>query len=267
MNIDLTNQTILVTGAAGTGVGSGVCQAIAACGGRLIINDLDQEKVEAATRQYPEALGIAGDISQADQVAHLFSTAHRQGIVIHGLVNNAGVGLRKKVHRVDESEFDTLYNIDVKGGWLMARAFVNQLREHQAVGHIVNISSVHAQQSVPRYAVYASAKAAVEGLTRGMAIDLGSLGIRCNAVAPGFVNSEQNEAAIASWTNQPQAWVEEHRSQYQNLAHDILAIDCGHAVAFLLSDLSRSITGQTLTVDAGSTNLLYANQFIPESKS
>lgn len=266
LQVDFTGKRYLITGGAGVGVGAGVCEAIAACGGQLIINDLDVEKTKRAAQKYPDAIAAPGDVSNPKEVDRIFATIKEQHGIVHGLVNNAGVGLRKKAHKAEVSEFDQLYSIDIKGVWLMAKAFANQLIEHNEVGHLVNISSVHAHKTTSKHAIYASAKSAVEGLTRGMSVELGELGIRCNAVAPGYIDSEQNRDAVASWANDPRQWEKEQKEEYQSLNHLINARDCGNAVIFLLSDLARSITGQTIVVDAGFTNLLYSNSFISDKK-
>ncbi len=266
LQIDFSNKKYLVTGGAGNGVGAGVCEAIAACGGQLLINDIDAEKAKMAADNYPNAFAVPGDISNPEDVKNIFATLAKEHGVIHGLVNNAGIGLRKKAHLVDESEFDHLYNIDVKGVWMMAKAFVNQLAGQHVTGHIVNISSIHAHCSLSKYAIYASAKSAVEGLTRGMSIELGELGIRCNAVAPGYVDSQNNWASASSWTDDPEAFFKEQNNEYQSLRQPIYARDCGNAVVFLLSDLARSITGQTILIDAGSSNQIHANSFIQDKQ-
>ncbi len=266
LQIDFSDKKYLVTGGAGTGVGAGVCEAIAACGGQLLINDIDVEKAKMAANNYPNAFAVPGDISDPEDVKSIFAAIAKEHGIIHGLVNNAGIGLRKEAHLMDESEFDHLYNIDVKGVWMMAKAFVNQLIGQHVIGHIVNISSVHAHNSLAKYAIYASAKSAVEGLTRGMSIELGEMGIRCNAVAPGYVDSQHNWASASSWTDNPEAFFEEQNNEYQSLRQPIYARDCGNATVFLLSDLARSITGQTIIVDAGSTNQIHANSFIQDKK-
>ncbi|MBM1105056.1 SDR family oxidoreductase [Aurantibacter crassamenti] len=266
LKIDLSNKKFLISGGAGTGVGSGICQAIAACGGQILLNDINFEKAKEAAKEYPNAFPVPGDISNQKEVEQIFKSIKSEHGVIHGLVNNAGVGLRKEAHLAEESDFDKLYNIDVKGVWMMAKAFVNQLIFNNIKGHIVNVSSVHAHETLSKYAIYASAKSAVEGLTRGMSIELGELGIRCNAIAPGYVDSIQNYEAAVSWTDNPESFFEDQRNEYQSLRHAINARDCGNITVFLLSDLARSITGQTIIVDAGLTNLLHANSFIQDKK-
>ena len=110
---------------------------------------------------------------------------------------------------------------------------------------------------MPRYAIYAGAKAAVEGLTRGMAVELGPHGIRCNAIAPGYVHAEQNLALISTFSADPEAWVDRHTNLEQVLPRLIEPVDCGWSAVFLLSEMSRCVTGQTLVVDAGLTTSLY----------
>ncbi|HUF11284.1 MAG TPA: SDR family oxidoreductase [Rhodothermales bacterium] len=260
--LTLDGKNILVTGGGGYGVGAGVCQAVAEAGGRLIINELDLDVAQSAADKYPGAIAIEGDVSKSEQVNRMFTTLVRQCGVLHGLVNNAGVGLNKPAHEATEEEFDRIYAIDVRGLWLVSKAFIKQLVGAKQVGHIVNIASVHAHSTNPGYAIYASAKSAVAGLTKGMALDLGKYKIRVNAVAPGYVHSEQGMGIIAQWADDAEAWIDNYRRNCQALPYLIDAVDCGYAVAFLLSDLSRSITGQTIYVDAGATSMVFGNDVI-----
>lgn len=265
IRINLENQCILVTGGAGNGVGAGVCQVLAKCGTHLVINDLSQKEAKKAAALYPKALGIAADISQPLEVEKLFKKATKQIGPITGLVNNAGVGLCQMIHQTTEEEFDRVYQTNIRGLWLCSRMFVKQLLSNKMPGNIVNISSVHAHSTQSGYSVYASAKSAVSGLTRGLAVELGKEKIRVNAVAPGLVRAEQNEALLLNLTDDPKGWLESHAEHQQALNHEITNDDCGNAVAFLLSDLSRSITGQTLYVDNGMTCMLYNRDFVEKN--
>jgi NAD(P)-dependent dehydrogenase (short-subunit alcohol dehydrogenase family) len=251
--MELKGKNILVTGGGGYGVGDGVCQVLTACGARLVINEKDEEKAAVAARKYPGALTVAADIGNAREVEAMFAYLERECGVLHGLVNNAGIGLSRPAHEAGEEDFDRLYGIDVRGVWLASRLFAAQLLKAGVTGNIVNVSSVHARATIPGYAIYASAKAAVEGLTRGMAVELGPRNIRVNAIAPGYVHAEQNYALIRSWTEDPERWVEEYIFREQVIHRMIEPEDCGNAVAFLLSERSRCITGQTLYIDGGTT--------------
>ncbi len=259
--IDLNNKKILVTGAGGVGVGAGVCQALEQFGANIILNEISLEKANAAANNYKNAIPIAADIGDSVQVAGMFEQIKQEVGVIDGLVNNAGVGLSKQAHLASEQEFNRLYNIDIKGVWQVSKLFVNQLLEANRPGSIVNISSVNALATMSRYAIYASAKAAVEGLTMGMAVELGSHNIRVNAIGPGLVQAEQNVDLVKTWSDDPEKWLKDFPLDQQAILEDIKPIECGNAVAFLLSDLSSAITGQTLYVDKGTTSLIFNRKF------
>ena len=264
--LDLSGKNILVTGGGGVGVGAGVCQALTNFGAKVILNEINFELADIAAKKYSNATPVTADISKGDQVAAMFAEIKEKIGLIHGLVNNAGVGLAKLAHEASEEDFDGLYNVDIKGVWQVSKAFVNQLLEANETGSIVNISSVNAHSTMSRYAIYASAKAAVEGLTRGMAVELGPNNIRVNAVGPGYVHADQNYDLIKTWSDDPEQWTRDFIKDQQVLLYDIEPEDCGNAVAFLHSDLSRAITGQTIYVDNGSTSLLF-NRFSTEYKN
>ena len=251
--MNLKDKNILVTGGAGYGVASGICKALSESGARLIINEKNEEKIDEALKAYPAAISAIGDISKHADVEAIFNRLEKEVGLIHGLVNNAGIGLSKPFHEATEEEFDNLYDVDVKGVWMMSKFFVKQLLKNNSVGSIVNVSSVHARSTILRYAIYASAKSAVEGLTRGMAVELGKHDIRVNAIAPGYVHAEQNYDLLRTWTSDPEQWVRDYIENEQVIHRAIKAEDCGYTAAFLLSDLSRSITGQTIYVDNGDT--------------
>lgn len=261
MQIDLKGKNILVTGGAGDGLGQGICEAIDQSGGRVIVNDLNLEFAQKAALKYKNAFAVEGDISKVDDVNLMFDKIKDELGLVHGIVNNAGIGLGKNAQDASEEEFNRLYDVDVKGIWIVSRAFVKQLLESKEVGNIVNISSVQAFATMHRMALYAGAKSAVNGLTRGLAVELGQHNIRCNAVAPGLVISEQTHNIVGRMVKDPAKWIEDHKSDHQCLNFFSSARDCGNVVAFLLSELSRSITGQTIQVDNGTTNLLYNNEY------
>jgi NAD(P)-dependent dehydrogenase (short-subunit alcohol dehydrogenase family) len=262
LKMDLSNKNIIVTGAAGFGVGFGVASALSKLGACVIVNALTLKEAEEAAAKLPNAIPVAADITNAEEVEAMFETLSRQVGIIHGLVNNAGIGLSKEAHKVSEDEFDNLYDVDVKAVWRLSKLFANQLIKNDCEGSIVNISSVHACATISKYAIYASAKSAVEGLTRGMAVELGKHKIRVNAVAPGYVHAEQNLELIKTFADDPELWVEKHTKDYQSLPFEINAEDCGNVVGFLLSELSRVVTGQVIYADNGTTSMLYNNSFI-----
>lgn len=260
MKIDLTGRNILVTGGGGVGVGSGVCKSLSKAGATVIINELELDKAEAAIEGYPGSVAIAADIGDESAVEAMFERLGSTVGTIHGVVNNAGVGLSKVAHEVSQDEFQRLYDIDLKGVWLVSRQFVKQLPAG-VNGGIVNISSIHAHSTMSKYAIYSSAKSAVEGLTRGMAVELGPQNIRVNAVAPGYVHAEQNYDLIKTWTDDPEQWVKDFVKDYQVQDAAVEPEDCGNVAAFLMSDLAKAVTGQLIRVDNGTTSLLFGRNF------
>jgi len=255
--MNLQGKKILVTGGGGTGVGKGICDVLSSYNATLIINERKFVDAKLAAKNYPGAIPVAGDIGIIKSVNEMFRVIRDKAGVLDGLVNNAGVGLSKPAHEATDEEFDRLFNIDIKGVWQVSKAFVKQLLNAQQPGNIVNISSVHAHSSMSRYALYSSVKSAVEGLTRGMAVELGPFNIRVNAIGPGYVHSKQNYDLIRTWSDDPEKWVNDYITDQQVLYRKIEPEDCGNVAAFLLSDLSRSVTGQIIYVDNGTTSMLY----------
>lgn len=260
--MDLSKSNILVTGAAGTGVGFGVCQALEEAGATILINDIDAKKIENAVAQFKNAFGYKADLTKVEEVERMFDKIKAEIGLVHGLVNNAGVGLNKAVHEITEEEYDNLFDVNMKAVWRVTKYFTKQLLEQNMTGNIVNVSSVHAFASQPNYSTYASSKNAVEGFTRAIAYELGEYNIRCNAIAPGYVHAEQNLGLISQWSDDPHQWVDDFIKNQQVLHHFVEPIDCGRTAVFLLSDLSRSITGQTIYVDAGKTIMLFNKDYI-----
>lgn len=259
--IDLKGHRVLITGGAGEGVGSGICQALYHGGATIVINDINRESLNRAAEKYPGALTIQADLENPEEVDMMFSRINEFCQGITGLVNNAGIGLSKVAHEASESEFAHLYSVNVQAVWRLSRIFVNECLRRNERGNIVNISSVHAHSTQSRYAIYASAKNAIVGLTRGMACEIGPLGFRVNAVGPGYVHAEQNYDLIKTWAADPHQWVQDFLTNHQVLSHEISAVDIGNTVAFLLSDLARSITGQNIYVDNGTTSLIFNRNF------
>lgn len=253
-------QVVIVTGAGGHGVGSGVCDALAERGARLVLNDVDERAVHAAAERYPDAIAVAADLRTAEGVTHVLDVAIAHYGEVDALVNNAGVGLSLPAHLAEEADFDRLFSLNIRGLWLASRAFAQHRIERGGGGAIVNISSVHGQHTQSGYAIYAATKGAVEGLTRGMSTELGTHGIRCNAVAPGAVLDERFVDSYGLGDDGI-GWIRRHASEQQVIDRTVGPADVGRVVSFLLSPDAWAIAGQTVTVDAGLSTLLYDRVF------
>lgn len=260
LNIDLSTKNVLVTGGAGNGVAAGLVDALLQAGAHLILLDKRSEKLKSLTESQESLTTYSCDVSDENAVTTFFEEF--QDYPLHGLVNNAGVGLSKAAHLVEESEFSNLYRVNVQAAWQFSKYFAQNCMKHDVHGSIVNISSVHAHSTQNKHAIYSSSKNAIIGLTKGMAVELGPTGIRVNAVGPGYVHAEQNYDLIRTWNDDPERWVKDLVQNYQVLEYEIKPRDIGNAVAFLLSDLAQCITGQNIYIDNGTTSLIFGRDFV-----
>jgi NAD(P)-dependent dehydrogenase (short-subunit alcohol dehydrogenase family) len=166
------------------------------------------------------------------------------------LVNSAGVGLIAPVADATEKEFDRITEVDLRGMWLCCK-FVIPHMQKQGSGSIINIGSVHARATLPLFGIYAAMKAAVSGLTRGIAVQYGPDNIRANTICPGLVDGAQTREIVAKLTSDVDGWLDVFVRRHQAIPRLIQAEDVGELVAFLASDEARSITGAEIPVDAG----------------
>jgi len=243
----LAGKRVIVTGA-GQGLGREFAIHLADLGAHVIAADISAERLAAtcdcAGERGRELYASITDVADPAQTRALASTAADVLGGLDALVNNAAIveGLaRRPFDEIADGEWDRVLEVNVKGAWLCAKAAVPLLREAGA-GSIVNMASEVAFSGSPGLAHYVTSKAAVIGLTRVLARELGPARIRVNALAPGFIPTEGSVTMTAA-------------SEY-----DISATPLGRlgqpadllgALAFLVSDESAFVTGQTLLVNGG----------------
>ena len=260
--MDFKGKVALVTGGGGVGIGSGIAKVLSGLGATVIINDINDELAAKGAESIPNAVPFGVDLRNKSEVDKMFLDIIKRFGSIDYLVNNAGVGNSTPAHETEEDKFDFLYSLDVKSVWYLSKIFARHHIENKTSGNIVNVSSVNASATLDGFGLYASAKSAVEGLTRGMSVELGKYNIRVNAIAPGYVHSDQGLDLIATWAADANEWVRQHIDDYQVLNFQILPEDCGHVVAFLLSELSRTVTGKVILTDNGLIRLLYSRDYV-----
>ena len=159
------------------------------------------------------------------------------------LVNNAGIGISAPINETTEEQFDTLYNIHLKGVFFLTQKLLPLMADG---GSIVNVSTGLARFSLPGYAAYASMKGAIEVLTRYMSKELGPRGIRANVIAPGAIETDFDGGAVRD-----NEQINEFIASQTALGRVGLPDDIGSAVAALLSDDTRWISGQRVEVSGG----------------
>jgi NAD(P)-dependent dehydrogenase (short-subunit alcohol dehydrogenase family) len=235
----LQHKVALVTGA-GHGIGAGIADALAQQGASIVVNDRDEDLAVSVAAQINEsggnAIAIPGDVSSVEDVDHLLRSALEAMSRLDILVNNAAIFCNKPFLDHTVEDWDRLFAVNVRGVFLCIRAVLPHMIERQT-GSIVNIASISAFNTTTEHVAYAASKAAVVTLTRDIATEMAPFGIRVNAVAPGPIDSSGV-----------------HSEPFAGVLLDRVGRpgDIGNAVAFLVSDSSGFITGETLSVAGGS---------------
>jgi 3-oxoacyl-[acyl-carrier protein] reductase len=245
------DRVAVVTGAA-RGIGAATAALLAAEGASVAVLDHNQAGAEETaakiTSDGHRAMPIVADVSQADQVTEAFERVSESYGGVHILVNNAGVLRDNLLFKMSEDDWDTVMNVHLKGAFLCSRAAQKYMVEAR-FGRIINISSTAALGNRGQVN-YSSAKAGLQGLARTMAIELGPFGVTCNAVAPGFVETEMTKATAERLGST----IDEMREASETtlpVRRGGLPADIANAVWFLARDESGYITGQVLYVDGG----------------
>lgn len=246
----LDGKVVFVTGGA-RGLGRAYCMAAAAEGAAVVAADLadSAETVGEIERAGGQAIGVHLDIGDAASCERAVAAAVERFGGLDGLVNNAALyaGLHSgPFDRIDPDEWEATMRINVTGVYLMCRAAVGPMRERDTAS-IVNISSLAAVYGLPNALHYTTSKAAVLGLTRGLARELGRYWIRVNAVAPSAVLTEGTDAFFAEGRDRALEVI----ASGQALRRNLEPADVAGTVIHLLSDESRFVTAQTLMVDGG----------------
>lgn len=246
----LEGKVVLVTGGA-RGLGRAYCEAAAAAGASVVAADLADcdQTVDAVTDAGGAALGVRLDIADPSSCRRAVADTVERFGGLDGLVNNAALyaGLTSgSFDRIDDDEWDATMRVNVTGVFNMCRAAVEPMKQRETAS-IVNISSLAAVYGLPNALHYTTSKAAVLGLTRGLARELGRFWIRVNAIAPSAVLTEGTEEFFSE--NRERA-LQVIASQ-QALRRNLEPADVAGTVLHLLSDESRFVTAQTLMVDGG----------------
>ena len=242
-------RNVLVTGAS-RGIGLGIAKALAADGFHVLA--VARQEGEALTRTIAEAEWAgagaihfaAFDLEVLDGIPDLVRGLTKMHGPLYGLVNNAGLGTEGVLATMPAAAIERLVRLNVTAPMLLAKQAVRSMMS-AGTGRIVNMSSIVAATGYHGLSVYAATKASMIGFTRSLAREVGPLGVTVNAVAPGFVATDMT----AGLGVEEMARVARRSALKRMPEMD----DVAHAVAFLMSDKARNITGTTMTVDAGNT--------------
>lgn len=242
-------RSVIVTGGS-RGLGLAMAVRLAASGYRVIAiarNETEELRAAAAAAEQTRRGTLhfrAFDLGQADEIATLVASLHKQFAPLYGLVNNAGIGTSGVLAIMPDAQIERLVQINLHAPMLLSKYVVRRMMNDRA-GRIVNISSIVAATGYQGLSVYSATKAALIGFTRSLAREVGPVGVTVNAVAPGFSDTE-----MTGGLGEGEREKIIRRSALRRL---VAPEDVAGAVDFLLSEAAKNITGTTLTVDAGNT--------------
>jgi 3-oxoacyl-[acyl-carrier protein] reductase len=239
-----TKKVAIVTGAS-RGIGAAIARELAAQGFAIAVNytsrrDGADATVAAIAKAGGDAIALQGNVGSTSDLDRLFATVQEKWGRLDVLVNNAGVGATAPLENIDAAQIDTAFDINLKGMLLASQRAARAIGAEG--GSIVNVSSALAVQPMTGQVIYAATKAAVESVTRVLAQELGSRGIRVNAVAPGPVETD-----LLPLTDDLRGYI----GGKTPLGRVGQPQDVAKVVGFLVSGAGGWITGQVIGTDGG----------------
>tara|TARA_B100001057_G_scaffold415563_1_gene433131 strand:+ start:2147 stop:2911 length:765 start_codon:yes stop_codon:yes gene_type:complete len=246
-NISLKGKTALVTGAT-KGLGRGAAEAIAEAGGNVIAIGRNQKELNSLgktiKRYRVKYTSFNSDVNNFNRMKNFIIKLKKLDI----LVNNAGTNIPESFLKVKKSSLEKLLNVNTKAMFNVAQLCTNQIiKLKRKQGSIINISSIFGLVAGKQRTVYSMTKFSVEGLTKGMALDLAKYNIRVNSVCPNIVLTPRTKKYFAD--KEYNKYVKENTP----INKVVTVSDVATAITFLASDASSMITGSSLTIDGGWT--------------
>ena len=242
----LEGKTVIITGAS-RGIGRGIAEVFAKQGANIAFTyRSSDEKAKALEDELSangcKVKGYKSDASNFEAAQQLAVDVLEEFGSIDVLVNNAGITKDGLLMRMSEDDFDRVMDINMKSVFNMTKAVLRPMLK-QRKGSIINMSSVVGVKGNAGQANYSASKAAINGFTKSTALELGSRNIRCNSIAPGFIETEMTEALGG---DQIQEWRNSIPLKRGGTTEDI-----ANSALFLASDMSAYVTGQVMHVCGG----------------
>jgi NAD(P)-dependent dehydrogenase (short-subunit alcohol dehydrogenase family) len=246
----LEGRVALVTGGS-KGLGKSMAIGLAEAGATTVLCSRDLEACRAAAAEITErtgreSLGLQADVTEEGQVAALFAQIVDRFGHLDVLINNAGVNFRRRIEDYTLEEWKRIIDVNLTGVWLCCREAARVMLPRRC-GTVVNIASVMGQIALPERTPYAASKAGVVGLTRVLALEWATVGLRCNALCPGPFLTEMNLPLLDDPEKANSLVAQTAMKRWASLE------EIRGAALFLASEASSYVTGATLFIDGGWT--------------
>ena len=250
--IDVRDLRVLVT-AGGDGIGRTIAESFAAAGAKVHVTDVVESTLATTIDAVPGLTGTVGDASNVEDVDRVFADVSAGLGGLDVLVNNAGVaGPTGRVDELSAADVDKTIDVNLKSQFYFLERFVPLLTASKRNPSIIGMSSVAGRLGYGFRTPYAATKWAIVGLVKSLAIELGPLGIRANAILPGAVQGERMNRVIAARAAATGVSFDVMRDEFLrkiSLRRMVEARDVANLALFLASDLARNISGQVISVD------------------
>lgn len=254
---NLNNKNAVITGGS-DGIGLGIAKAFAREGANLLLIGKDPEKLQRAQQALLNEFSVqvhtlSADLSKTETVTEVVKNIEQLLPTVDILVNNAGLGKFVPFEQVDNTLYDAHFNLNVKAPYFLTQSLLPALVKSK--GNVINISSYFAHRMLLNRAttVYSATKGALNSFTKALAFEVGHLGVRVNAIAPGSISTPQFNRNLQALTPEKQAAFETMVKEIYPLQHIGTPEDIAKACVFLASDNASWITGTVLAVDGGLT--------------
>lgn len=239
--IDLKDKVAVVTGAS-RGIGKTIAEKLSNLGANVVLVARNEQLLKSLSESLNNCSYYSLDVSDKDKVKEVFSEIAKEKGGIDILVNNAGITKDNLLMRMKEEDIDDVFRINLKSMFLTSQQVLRPMMKKRW-GRIINISSIIGLMGNSGQSNYAASKAGIIGFTKSMAKEIGSRNITVNAIAPGYIETDMTEELTDDVKNKMISNIPLNRIGSTE--------DIANVVAFLASDLSSYITGETINVSGG----------------
>lgn len=243
--IDLKNKSAVITGSA-RGIGKAIAEKFAELGAKVVICDMNEEATKATAEEFKskgyQAIPVVCNVTNSEDTEKLIEACQKEFGSVDILVNNAGITKDTLLMRMKKEQWDAVISVNLTGVFNCTQAAIKPMMKQKS-GSIINLTSIVGIYGNAGQTNYSASKAGVIGFTKSCAMELASRGIRVNAIAPGFIETDMTAAIPEK--------IREAMKKAIYLGRTGQPIDIANAAAFLASDASSYITGIVLEVHGG----------------